>query len=395
MADNKNDANKAQVRKKKQASTAIEIAKAVVLLALFALFALVILNNRDMLTAQNARVVLSYLDFSGANEDKLSDNQIRFFANNQSRYATFKNQFCAISTDGLRIFQGYNAEESFFSMASESPVLLSAQRFLLAYDYGKNFINVFNSNGLVKNIIYDYPVQCASLNDSGYFAVATGARGYKGNVLVYDRNMNTVFQWLISDGYVGDIALSPSNAELCGALVIPDGGKISTNLVLYKLDSENPFKTVSLQDTMIIDVAYKDPNLIAAVSPTAFFLYDGKGEQVQTYTYSGGYLWTYSLEARRYNVFCTAQNVLGENITVHVVDNTGAEVSRFSVAASVKDVEVNDQGIVLLTSSKLLHMDFEGQLLAEVDVFSDVREIVLSENGAYLVSLGMAQYIRL
>lgn len=381
--------------KKNRLSWKIEIVKAIVLLCFFAVIAVVVVNNRDMLTIENARVVLSYIDFKKTNEEKLADQKMYFIGNTQNQYAAYKNQFCVISSDGLRIFKAHSREESFFAMPNEAPILLSGDRFLLAYDFGKNYVNIFNSTGLVKNMIFDYPVYCASLSDSGYFALSVGARGYKGSVVVYDRNMRKIFEWFSSEGYIGDVSISQSNNELCAVSILTQKGGVSSNLSLYRFDSETPVKVVNVADDMVVDVAYKDPNLIVAMSDKKLLLLDGKGEEKGTYTYPEGHLQAYSLEAKRYNVFAMAQNVLGENITVYVVDNNGSEVTHFGIAGSIKDMQVNDKGITILTSSQLMRMDFNGQLTEEKNVFSDAQKIVLCDNGVYLVSIGTAEYIQL
>jgi WD40 repeat protein len=352
-------------------------------------------TNQELFTASNARVVLSYLDFSQTGDKRQENRDIRFIASPENRYAAFQNQLCVISADGLRIFPKAAREEAFFPMSSESPILLSGQRFLLAYDFGKNYVNIFNNGGLVQNLVFDYPVYSASISDSGYFAVSSGARGYKGCVVVFDRNMRKIFEWFSSEGYIPDVDISPANDALCAASLLTDGGKITSSLSLYRIDSSTPLKVIPMEEDLVVDVAYKDPNLIAAVSDQKILLLDGKGEEKGTYTYPEGHLWAYSLEPKRYNVFAVAQNMLGEDISVYIVDNSGAEVARFSVAGGVKDLKANDDGIAILTSGKLLHLDFTGRLTDEKDVFADAKEIVLCDQGGYLVSVGMAEYIQL
>lgn len=381
--------------KKRRLTWRIEVIKAVVLLCFFAFIAGVVIYNRDLFTTENARVVLSYFDFGHTTLEKQDDQKIRFIGNSENRYAAYKNQFCVISSDGLRIFPRSAREESFFTMPSENPILLSSSRFLLTYDFGKNYVNIFNGGGLVKNIVFDYPVYCATVSDSGYFAISAGARGYKGSVVVYDRNMRRIFEWFSSEGYIGDIALSQSNDSLCAISILTEGGVIASNISLYRFDSSIPVKVVHVADDMMIDVTYKDPNLIMAVSDKKLLLLDSKGEEKGTYTYPKGHLWAYSLVAKRYNVFAMAKNMLGEDITIYVVDNNGSEISHFNIDGSIKDMKVNDNGIAVLTSSKLIHLNFNGRVTDEKDVFSDAKEIILCDQGGYLVSVGTAEYIQL
>lgn len=370
----------------------IDMVKAGILVVVFVALAALLIVNRDNLTLENARVLLSYLDFSGNKGALTSIDTAAFASNRDNAYAVYKNKFAVMGVDGLRLYGGKSDEPDFYAVKAENPVLLSSDKLLMQFDVGKNYINLFNTGGLVKNIVYDYPISAAAISNTGAFAVARAERGYKGKVTVYNRNMNESFNSYSGENYITNIALSDNN-RLCVATVSTAGGILSANLIVYDTTQEEPLAQKSYESELFADVQFKDNNLLLAVSDSEMVFLDGKGNEKAIYRFDAGYLWNYSLAPRRYNVVAMAQNTLGSDITIEILDNSGTKVASYAVGEAVKDMKAGDKGIAVLTGSKLLQLDFEGTLVNEMKVSPNAQELLMGNDGVYLISPGKAEYI--
>lgn len=272
------------------------------------------------------------------------------------------------------------------------PVLkISDTRYLL-YGQGESELSVHTLSDTLFMQTFSGSIICATLSDSGGYAVASKADGYESSVAVFDKNNKKIYEWFSPDETVNSVALTPNGKNLAVATLKVENGKFISTLYVLEFNSANAVLKRVYDDTVIYDVKDLSNNSVCVVTENKVEFVNFKKNLVKEYGSDYNIVQVKHTDNRVTVLSTTAANQ--EECFVDVYKTTGESIASFKVETGISDVKLKYGKIYLLGASRVYKYDTEGKLLAECDVAYDALsiEIINEKNVACIGNSTIDKY---
>lgn len=286
------------------------------------------------------------------------------------------------SSSGLQLFDenGSTVLHEIFSLTE--PGLTVGGGYAAAYDIGGTRLCVADFDGSVEDVEVSGSIVSASLNGSGWLTVVTDAAGYKGQVTVYDKDRNAVYEWYSGKGYVMNAALSDSGDRLA-VLCAEEGGSA---VHLFALDSETERGCYTAAGELFADLYWIDGGRVCALSQTRLAFLNDKGEPAGEYHYDGMYLYDYSKEGDGFFTLVLSQYRSGSAAKIVTVSPGGTVLGETAPDGDVESVSVCGKQVLLCGGGKLTLYNQQMERLGQVqEDLLGVRRALLLQRGKVLL----------
>ena len=310
----------------------------------------------EVLTAENFRYMLKFLDLTENDEDALSA-EIRYDYGDTNRGALFKGDLAVLNTDGLTVYSreaGTTGSKLFTdSFRMEDPRLVATTENIFAYDLGGNEVMMFNSYSRLARLSMDYPIYGFSASNSGHFAVITAEKNYRSALYVYDSYARQIYKRLLSNTYIDQIALSPDGKHFLALGHEAKGGYLRTLLQVYSVKEELPVYTASFEGELPLMASYLTDGSFAILTGSALRFYDGQSESpAETLSLEGAGLANCRFE-NGYVIITATGGGLSDGTEITVYDSTGKAVKSVPFGSVPADIRYAGGTLYLLTSEEL------------------------------------------
>ena len=264
---------------------------------------------------------------------------------------------------------------------------------MLADINGKG-IKLFQKEKTVSSIETENEILCAKLNKNGYIAVATGELGYKGMVLLYDKNGKDFFKWHSGAGYIGDIDISSKNKIAVGQ-IMTDKEEVYTKILVINPDSDKEPKIIAEIPGIVMKLKYKEDGSLIAVSNKGLLGYKRSGKEDFLVDFEGKTPISCNIENENKMVITFDS---GLNSTVLLSYSASGKLrGEFDAGSEIRAMDVNGECIVLATRGMVTKITPKGVVKKEIKTNNDVKDIKIFSGRDRLLTLGdsSAELIRL
>jgi len=382
-------------RRRVTGSRVLSFAKVTVILLILLAVSGTIYYFRDELTAENARIILSYFTPDALKKNESLPERVSFVTDTRNSYGIYKNRFVISSVDGVRMYSAQDSQEEYIPMICQKPVMQITDKFILNYDMGGNTLSVINNSSAAKTDTYSSSIITARMNTSGCFSVVTSARGYKALVRVFNSNMQEIYNWYSADNRVLDVDISPDNKRACIAVLNTQGTALKGGVTVLDMGMTEPVGSVITGDMVVIRAAYKDNDCICAVTDSALIYFDRDGERTGSYDFDGKYLRMYCSEPKDHTVVVLGRDSVQEDVTLLSISNKAEGEFSSKISDGVKAIAADDDKIVVVTNNRLLCMGYDGEIISQKPLDYDVRGVSLDGDMAYLITSSSAELINI
>ena len=168
----------------------------------------------------------------------------------------------------------------------DHPKLMSNDVNIFCCDLGGKELKIFNSYMLLSEQSYDYPIYCLAVSQSGAYAVATSAKGYRSAVFTYDKEFRAVYNCYFGNKYIDFVDISPSGNEIIVAGHYSENGEIAAIVARYSTASETPVSETSFIGEIPLGIYYTESGY-ALLTGDAFRTFSSEGGLVGTVSFAG------------------------------------------------------------------------------------------------------------
>lgn len=338
--------------------------------------------------------------FSGGQITSTESKDITFVGNDRNQYLAYRGKLTVAAVDGVKMYDNKTSQETVIPLAYEKPVASAGNRHLLYYDMGGDHFAIIQDDKLKKEVQTEGKIQMGEINDSGFTVIVTNDQSYKGVATVYDSSQEKLYNNYSPDNII-DAALSPMSDKLLLLTLDTSQNNLSSKLSVYDLSAEDAQGESSYRsDGMFLwDVEYKSGSLIATVGDEELVLLSSKLQERAKYEFNGRQLMGYSLEPQNYSVVALSENKTGTQCAIRSIDNNGELQGEYVVKDTIKDVQANNNTILVLTKSSIIQLNSRCELIKELDLVKDlfitenVQKLVLGKGNVYLVGQSWAKNI--
>lgn len=337
----------------------------------------------EELTADNFRYMLKFIDLT-EEDDETEANTVRFDYASGNMGALFRGDVAVLNGDGLSLY-GWDAERLFsVSFRMESPRLAVTPQSIFAYDLGGYELRLFNSYSQFARLVMDYPIYGFSASESGTFAVISSEKNYRTAVYVYDSNARQVYERMLSDTYIDQIALSPDGSEFLALGHYAKGGDLITVLQRYSLSDEEPIFTASYSGELPLRVGYLSDERFAVLTGSALRCYEADvSDPIGTLSVEDADLQGCSF-SEGHILLTFSDSGLSGGTVLRVYGDDVKQLGTYRYEGAVTDKMVLDGSLCVLTMNEVTVTPLSGGEPTVYPVGKDALQL-LSDNGTLIV----------
>ncbi|MBQ8323544.1 MAG: hypothetical protein IJX82_00150 [Clostridia bacterium] len=341
----------------------------------------------EVLTAENFRYMLKFLDLTENDEASLS-TEIRYDYVDSNQGALFKGDLAVLNTDGLTVYSreaGTTGSKLFSeSFRMEDPRLVATAQNIFAYDLGGNEVRMFNSYSQIARLSMDYPIYGFSASDSGHFAVITAEKNYRSAIYVYDAYARQIYKRLLSNTYIDYVALSPDGQTFLALGHEAGGGYLCSLLQVYSVKEEQPLKSMTFKGELPLMAGYLADGAYAVLTGSALRFYDGQSDTpAKTLSMEGAGLAGCRFE-NGYVLITATGGGLSDGTELTVYDRKGEIALRTPCQGVPSQVRFTGDTLYLLTSEEVTVLPAGGESTS-CETKGDAVQLLFDEDGTPVV----------
>ncbi len=357
------------------------------LVVAFAVYSLAFHPNE--ITMENFRYMLKFISF---NEDASAQagSFIAFDGNDGNKGAMYKGDLAVLNESGLTV-TGWDGEvilRESFSFAY--PKIDQNGINLFCYDLGGKEIKIFNSYSLLNEISFDYPIHWFASSESGSFAVASSAKGYRSAVYIYDKQFILVYSSLFGDKYVDFVDISSDGKEFIAASHYSENGNLVTQISKFRVDTENVLAEHKFIGEIPLGIYYTDEGYCLMTSDK-MRMFDNSDQIVGEISFSGKELLSGRVFGKKALITYASEGLSGgTEAVVYGLDGNAEYSYRFD--NSVSDAVIIDNTLYALSPGQLAISDIATSEETLFSVPTSYSALVKDGEKIILFSENQAEY---
>ena len=325
------------------------ILSAVIIVALIIAITVMITNNGKF-TIDGFRNLLQNVRGDSADE-------FYFEPGVDNAFADINGGLAVATSVGIQCFNKNGEETIRETFLMSNPAIVSSGGTAVAYDIGGTELRVFDANGVKLALTAENPIISATLNSSGWLALCTQARGYKGMVTVYNNKGVAVYKWYSGEGYVLSAAVSPGNTGMAALTLTESGSRI----VFFNFNSEDELSSYVLSGELLLEIKYISDNKIFVVGENLMLTVDNSGNAEKIFEYPDEHLNVYSIDSGDFTAVVLSEFHVGGTSRIVTIGKNGAVLSELNTRRAVLSVSAAGEKLAVLQSDglRLYNMNLE------------------------------------
>ncbi len=291
------------------------------------------------------------------------------------------------STTGVRYytFSGEAYAEQVVPM--EHPVLVSAGSYAAAYNAGGQQLWLYHGGEETFSLTLEGEgdLLSARLNDSGWLAVTAQESGYKGAVTVYNAAHERVFRLNRSSTFVVDAAVSPDCKRLAVVTMGQQEGRFESQLLIYRLDSEQPEQQIYLGSMAPLDLEYESEQ-VWVLGENALVSISTENWNSSSYFFGRSYLKGCDLGGDGYALVLLGRYRAGSADQALVVTPDGKADYTMDLHGQVLAFDAAGKYLSLLSGGEMNIYTRELELYSTLEKLQGARYTALADNASALLA---------
>ena len=230
-------------------------------IVLFALIVVVLIGIMNFSSHINIYSVREFFYSLGKSTVSINDNYVSISSSELVKADVFRDYLVMLRNDRIELYNTDGTRNMSRRIQMSKPTLKSSDRYMLLYDLGSYNLQLYNTVELIDEKKFDNTIYVADINDKGYFAVITHDVAYASQMLVFDNEMNCVFEWSSAYKYTPCMKMLNDDKSIVTASYFSKNGIPTTVLNLFNLKKETAIThefsaTLPLEVGQIKDGAY-------------------------------------------------------------------------------------------------------------------------------------------
>lgn len=253
---------------------------------------------------------------------------------------------CVIATkEGVKTYSHMLKEESNAAFSGENPIVTVKKDKYLIFHKGSNKALFVNGKKNIP-ITASGNILTASVNENGFFALLTEEKGFKAQIIVYDKNGVEFYKWHSADSFVNDIAISPSNTAFAAAALDYSDGVLKSKLLIFDTLSEEPKETAA--DESITAIEYISKSKIAVVCSSSAAVYSSNGEREWNHPFAGKSIFAYKIKDGKIAAAAGESNLTTETADVIMFNENGKAIVNYKNKGDIYGLDILSNDILIV-----------------------------------------------
>lgn len=290
------------------------------------------------------------------------------------------------SSAGVNLYSSAGKVYESEVLAMSRPVLTADGKYGAVYDAGGQTLRLYDETSKVFSLTLDtgYGYLSARPNADGWLAVTAQKSGYKGAVTVYNAKHDKVIELDYSSAFVLDASVSEDCKTVAVVTLAEGAASFETNVLFYKVDSEDVQNTVSLGNTTVLDLR-RSGSTLRALGESSLSAMSDSGGDLCSYSFASKYLKSYSLGGDDFSVLLLGKYRAGAANQIVAVSDAGQETGNLSVSGQVLALSAAGRYFAVLTADRLDIYTSDCQLYATLNGTDGAKYVEMNDDGSVML----------
>jgi hypothetical protein len=304
------------------------------------------------------------------------------------------NEVLLVNNEGLFAVDKYGRESWNAVISTTSPYMQMKGKYILVTDINGKTARLFQKEKIVSQIETENEILCAKVNKHGKIAIATDELGYKGMIILYDKNGKEQFRWHSGSGYIGDVDISP-NDKIAVAQIMTDKEAAYTKIVAISPKSDEGPVCISELSGIVMKLRYRDNGELIAVSNNGLYGFKSSGKMDFEVDFEGNS--PISCNIKNDNNMVLAFDSGLNSTVLESYSSSGKLRGRFNAESEIHTFDASGECIVLASREGIVKITPKGAVKKKIKASNDVKALkifdgrnrlmVLGDGGAELIKL--------
>lgn len=282
-------------------------------------------------------------------------------------------------------FSGQQYAEQVMTM--EYPVLSATASAAVAYDAGGQILHLYRGGEEAFTFTLEGAgdLLSARLNNSGWLAVTAQESGYKGTVTVYNSGYQRVFRLNRSSTFLVDAMVSPDCKSVAVITMGQQNGSFESQLLVYRLDSEEPVAQISLGSRTILDLDYESGQ-IWLLSESGLMTVSVSDWSVSNHSFGNRYLKGCAFGGDGFTLLLLGSYRAGSADQALILSPEAEVLQIVSLQEQVLSFDAAGRYFCLLVGGELNIYTRDLELYRNLEDAQGARYVALAENGSAMLA---------
>lgn len=285
------------------------------------------------------------------------------------------NRFILSTHEKTEILSPTLKNEATISFSGDKPTVKMCDNNLLIMHKGSNKALFVNGN---KNI----PINCDStiltgaVNKNGHFALVTDEKGFKAQIIVYNKNGKEIFKWHSAENYITNIDISDSNDTVIATTADYKDAKLKSKILIFNTSKELP-KEIEL-DNMAISINFLSKTKFVVAGNESISSYSTSAKKLWEKSYDGKHLLAYKLKNNKIALSLGIANLATETNSIYLLNENGKEISVYENKGDIVNLDILANDVLIAGKRELKVAD--DKLKFSLGVGKDIKKALFSVN---------------
>lgn len=296
------------------------------------------------------------------------------------QYRRFLKGMISATDTTLAFYNGEGDDEWSAKIQIATPILEVAGDNILVYEQNGKKLTVYNKNQHKYQKTVAGHIKTASISESGDVSVVFERDGYKGSVIVYNKDGQEVYLWNSGKFRIIDADMSPSRR--LAVTLLNTNNTLESKIYYFDLGKSGAESTINISDTVVFDIDF-DGEVLNAYCDNKLIATDGNGDIKWNYDYRGRNITRYILTEKGEKVIAFDNHNVSEITTV---SRTGDEKKTIKTDVLPDCLDCYDDRVLYNSGRTLLVSDLNGETVARYTCSRDIKKAyLLSSKKVFIV----------
>ncbi len=274
-------------------------------------------------------------------------------------------------------------------MTLNSPFLYTNKKSILVGDRGGKEVNIVTNYATIDPIKTNEPIITAKINATGYFAIVTDEKGYKGKLTVYNPKGQEIYRWHSVKNNIIDVDISNDGEKIAVSVLNTSKGIVSSGLIFFYVGDEAPYAAAEIEDTLITNIKFYKNNSLIAFGDNQVMGFSPQGvkkwnigftdKEISAYNIDSDHIIAIAFESEK-------SSLLDSKSIVEIFNRDGSKIGEYESNGKINRLVVKDRQIAFYQNRKIHIINTKGEEIANLSSNKDIKNIILlEEKGKILV----------
>ncbi|MBE6707848.1 MAG: hypothetical protein E7578_01225 [Ruminococcaceae bacterium] len=333
----------------------------IIFLVLF--LAIVIFLFKVNITYANLMYLMRDLN-SGDASYSVGFDPIKYDEQDNMNFTIFRDELAVIGNRSLKFYNTKGKENRNYELGYLDPVIVSSDKYLVAYDIGTDSYSVFTSLAKVNSGIAEGNIESAHVNDKGEYLLVCRSDETKYVVYTFDSSFRAIAKYY-KNRYITSAAIS-EDSDVVIASFNSDGTGFDCEIELYRDGQESPAEVYKENGVFPVKCGIWDNGAYYVICTDRVLFFDNNGRLVKNNVRTGGY--TSFSEGDGTLALAASGDVLGDTSEVSVFDSTGELLYNNSIDSSISSLALSKNEVFVLADEAVYMISLEDNKTDMIDL---------------------------